>query len=150
MNKNQGTDANVRQAIPFFCVSDIKNSVRYYVEGLGFEMINKWIDGGKLRWCLLKNGGASLMLQENTGGGHHESLNLDKPSVGVSIYFICEDAILIYNDVIQRGVKASEPFVGNKMWVTGLLDPDGYSLYFESYTDVAEETTYSDWVKSRS
>lgn len=31
------------------------------------------------------------------------------------------------------------------MWVTGVKDPDGYNLYFESMTDVPEETKYSEW-----
>ena len=44
-------------------------------------------------------------------------------------------------------MEASEPFVGNNMWVTGLTDPDGYKLYFESPTDVPEETKYSEWKK---
>jgi hypothetical protein len=30
------------------------------------------------------------------------------------------------------------------MWVTGVLDPDGYHLLFESPTDVAEETEYAE------
>jgi lactoylglutathione lyase len=29
------------------------------VEGLGFEMIKKWIDEGKLRWCWLEIGHAA-------------------------------------------------------------------------------------------
>ena len=36
---------NVKQAIPFFGVSNIESSVRYYVEGLGFEMTKQWIHG---------------------------------------------------------------------------------------------------------
>jgi hypothetical protein len=56
---------------------------------------------------------------------------------------------MIYNEIISRGIDASEPFVENNMWVTGLKDPDGYCLYFESPTDVPEETTYSKWNKHR-
>ena len=36
------------------------------------------------------------------------------------------------------------PFVGNGMWVTSLRDPDGYSVEFESQTDVSEDTTFDD------
>jgi catechol 2,3-dioxygenase-like lactoylglutathione lyase family enzyme len=50
--------------VPFFLVTNIEESVRYYVDGLGFEMTNKWIDEGKLRWCWLERGGVALMLQE--------------------------------------------------------------------------------------
>ena len=31
------------------------------------------------------------------------------------------------------------------MWVVGLTDPDGYRIYFESPTDVPEETFLSEW-----
>ncbi|HEY3053658.1 MAG TPA: hypothetical protein VGK04_09760 [Thermoanaerobaculia bacterium] len=60
----------------------------------------------------------------------------------VTICFICEDALAIYRDVTSRGIAASRPFVGNGMWVTALLDPDGYRIEFESHTDVPEETVF--------
>jgi hypothetical protein len=65
-------------------------------------------------------------------------------SDGVSIYFICKDALAIYREVMARGIKATRPFVGNSMWVTSMTDPDGYKISFESYTDAAEETVYSE------
>ena len=64
--------------------------------------------------------------------------------VGVSICFICEDALAIYREVTSRGIQASRPFVGNGMWVTSLSDPDGYRIDFESTTDVPEETVFSE------
>jgi lactoylglutathione lyase len=135
---------NIKQAVPFFGVSDMERSVRYYVDGLGFEMINKWIDDGKLRWCCLQRGGASLMLQEFWKEGHHTGKPQGKLGAGVSICFICEDALAFYHEVISRGIEASRPFVGNAMWVTSLSDPDGYKIDFESYTDVPEETVYQE------
>lgn len=125
--------ANVQQAVPFFAVSDMERSLRYYVDGLGFTMTLKWIDEGKLRWCWLELGGAALMLQESR-------TPLGKVGDGVSICFTCEDALAIYHELIARGIEASRPFVGNGMWVTELSDPDGYKLFFESETDAPEET----------
>jgi hypothetical protein len=55
---------------------------------------------------------------------------------------MCDDALAIYHDITARGVEAQRPFVGNEMWVVGVTDPDGYRLFFESRTDVAEETVY--------
>jgi len=46
-------EPDVKQAVPFFGVSNIEASVHYYVEGLGFEMTKKWVHEGKLRWCWL-------------------------------------------------------------------------------------------------
>jgi hypothetical protein len=51
---NAPTEANVRQAVPIFHVSNREDSF-YYVDGLGFKMTNKWIDDGKLRWCWLEH-----------------------------------------------------------------------------------------------
>lgn len=144
MKPEKKAEPNVKQAVPFFVVSNIEESVRYYVNDLGFEMTKKWIDEGKLRWCWLQLGGAALMLQESRKEGHNSWVPEGKVGEGVSIYFICEDALAIYRQVISRGIRTSRSFVGNAMWVTGLSDPDGYKIYFESDTDMPEETVFSE------
>jgi lactoylglutathione lyase len=139
------TETNVKQAVPFFSVANIEASLRFYVDGLGFEMTQKWIDQGKLQWCWLQYGGAALMLQEFRKEKRERLVSEGKVlGVGVSIYFICEDALTIYREVASRGIKAERPFVGNGMWVMSMSDPDGYKVLFESYTDVPEETVYSE------
>src|SRR5262245_46229384 len=142
MTSENKTEPNVKQAVPFFAVANIERSVRYYVDGLGFEMTKKWIDEGTLRWCWLQNGGAAIMLQEFRTAGHDSWVPQGKLGQGVSICFICKDAPAIYREVKSRGLEASRPFVGNSMWVTSLSDPDGYRIDFESYTDVPEDTQY--------
>jgi lactoylglutathione lyase len=144
MDTEGKTKPNVKQVVPFFAVTDIEASIRYYVDGLGFEMTHKWIDEGKLRWCWLQLEGAALMLQEFRTEGHDAWVPEGKLGEGVSLNFICEDALAIYHEVKARGIQAERPFVGNAMWVTGLTDPDGYHLFFESNTDVPEETVYSE------
>jgi len=143
MNHSTQTPPNVRQAVPFFAVANIAESVRYYVDGLGFEMTKQWIDDGTLRWCLLEQGGGALMLQEYRKEGRHAWVPAGKLGEGVSICFICEDALAIYREVATRGIHASRPMVLNGMWNFTLFDPDGYRIEFESYTDVPEETEYS-------
>ena len=127
---------NVEKAVPFFMVENMESSLRYYVDGLGFEMKYKWIDEGKLRWCWLDHGGASVMLQE------YRDAPKVKRGEGISVCFICKDAIAFYKEVKERGVNVQRPFVGNAMWVTSTQDPDGYRLEFESYTDAPEESEY--------
>ena len=138
------TETNVKQAVPFFRVADMQRSLRHYVDGLGFNVTRKWIDEGVLRWCWLEIGDAAIMLQEFRKEGHDSWVPKGKVGEGVSICFICQDALAIYREALTRGVKASRPFVGNGMWVTTIDDPDGYRLEFESLTDVAEETQYSE------
>ena len=124
MNMQTSNKTNIRQAVPFFAIADMEVSLKFYLDGLGCEMINSWIDEGKLRWCWLQLGGAALMLQEFKKEGHDAWLPSCKVGEGVSINFICEDAIAIYKDFIAKKIQASKPFVGNKMWVTQVNDPD--------------------------
>src|SRR5687768_18532245 len=140
---NLKNSSNVKQAVPFFMVVNMDNSLNFYTKGLAFELKNKWQPRGKIEWCWLQLDNASIMLQEFS---HNPST--EKLGEGVSIYFICEDAVTIYNRIIANGLSASEPFVGNNMWVVGLKDPDGYNIFFESPTDTPEETKYSDWAKT--
>jgi len=134
------TPANLRQAVPVLWVTDIERSLRFYLEGLGFVIKNKWEPEGKVRWCWLTRGGASIMLQEYLPGRRPEGAL----GQGVTLSFQCEDAVALYHEFRSRGIDAQEPFVGNSMWVTCFSDPDGYKLDFESMTDVPEETKLSE------
>ena len=131
---------NIKQAVPFFRVSDIKESIRFYVDGLGCEIRDKWEPEGQLRWCWLTLGEAAFMLQEFPTSGHDSWTPSGKVGEGVTIVLICEDALQLYREVVERGLSASQPFVSNGMWLTSLTDPDGYRLDFESDTDVSEGT----------
>lgn len=141
----RNTDAsNIKQAVPFFGVTDIETSLRFYVTGLGFSMTQQWAPEGRIRWCWLELGGAALMLQEYWKDGQPGGGPVGPRGQGVSICFMCADAIAVYHDAVARGLAASRPFVGNRLWVTSLTDPDGYCLDFESATDAPEDTVYSD------
>lgn len=131
---------SVRQVVPFLAVKDMEKSTQFYIDGLGFEFKNKWIDDGVLRWCQLQLDEVSLMLQEFRTEGHDSRQFSDNKGEGITLCFFCDDATQFYHDIIARGVEASVPVVGNGMWVTELTDPDGYVLLFESDTDVAEGT----------
>src|SRR5579872_5179126 len=126
---------NVLEVVPFLWVDDMERSLRFYVDGLGFEVRNRWTPEGKLRWCRLELGGSAMMLREFWRDGHHAGRPEGRLGQGMSLCFTCRDALAIYREAIGRGLTASEPEVGNRMWVTSLADPDGYALSFESHTD---------------
>lgn len=131
--------ANLSQAVPFFAVADIQASAHFYTAGLGFEMPLSWSPGGELRWCRVERDGVGLMLQQ-----HVQPPDGPKGS-GVTVCFLCADALALYHEFTARGIACEEPFVGNAMWVVDLVDPDGYRLEFESPTEVPEETRFSQW-----
>lgn len=146
MTSDPAPTPNVKQAVPFFMVTDIEASLRFYVDGLGFTLTKSWRPeeaGGRIQWCQLELGDAALMLQEYRRDGRPGGAPEGPLGQGVSICFLCADAIAIYHDVSARGVTAGRPFVGNGLWVTSVRDPDGYRLDFESPTEEAEESVYS-------
>jgi len=136
---------NVQQAVPLFWVRDIEASLRFYREGLGFAVDRQWVEEDRLRWCWMTRDRVALMLQEFWTTGPHRNVPDGAPAAaGVVIYFLCRDALAAYRELRERGVQAKRPFVGNAMWVTEVVDPDGYRLAFESPTDAAEETEYAE------
>jgi len=136
MGTSVETASKVKLAVPFFMISNMEASLRFYRDGLGCVMTESWKPEGKIEWCWLTLGEAALMLQEYRQDRRPEG----KLGQGVSICFVCEDAVAFYREIKSRGVDAKRPFVGNSMWVTSVTDPDGYRLDFESKTDVPEET----------
>jgi lactoylglutathione lyase len=137
--------ANVKQAVPFFGVLDMEVSLRFYVDGLGFKLERQWVpegdehypSDGRIRWCRLELGEAAIMLQEFIA----QSRPKGALGAGVSVSFLCEDALALYRDFKTRGVHArNRPSVGNGLWVVPLTDPDGYRIEFSSPTDAPEES----------
>ncbi len=140
-----GSSFNIRLSVPFFIVRDMEASLKFYIDKLGFKMINKWEPRDKIEWCCLQRDDVSLMLQEPR---NKEKFDEERPKgKGVSICFQCVDALSLYKEFTEKGIEIKEPFVGNNMWVVNFQDPDGYHLDFETPTDVPEETTYSEWFK---
>ena len=142
------TNPNVKQAVPFFEVTNMEASLRFYVDGLGFRMKHRWIPSpaernpeGRIRWCWLQLGEASIMLQEYLP----EHRPKEPLGTGTSVCFMCDDALALYREFKSRGIQTRQrPFVGNRLWVVSIADPDGYRIDFESPTDVPEETELQD------
>lgn len=144
MNESK-SGPNLKQAVPFFMVTDIDRSLEFYTNGLGFEVKIDWRPEGKIEWCWLEREAVALMLQEY----RKEFLPKEKTGVGVSICFMCNDSLALYKEFLRNGLSPQEPFVGNNLWVVNLKDPDGYNISFESPTDVPEATIYSEWIKTK-
>ena len=142
------TSVNVKQAVPFFGVTNMESSLRFYVDGLGFKMKNYWIPDraedhpdGRIRWCWLQLGDAAIMLQEF----RQQNRSKETLGTGASVSFMCEDAVALYREFKSRGVQTRKrPYVGNRLWVVPVTDPDGYRMEFASPTDAPEESVFEE------
>jgi lactoylglutathione lyase len=141
------TSVNVKQAVPFFGVTNMESSLRFYVDGLGFKMKNHWIPDraedhpdGRIRWCWLELGEAAIMLQEFLP----ERRPKEVLGTGVNVCFQCEDALALYREFKSRIQTLKRPSVGNRLWVVPVTDPDGYHMEFSSLTDAPEESVFEE------
>jgi uncharacterized glyoxalase superfamily protein PhnB len=134
------TAAIVEESVPFFGVTNMEASLRFYVEGLGFKIALQWVVDGRIRWCRLQHGGAAIMLQEFL----KQRVPTGRLGEGMSVSFTCKDALAIYHHAKLRGIAVQNPFVGNAMWVTNLSDPDGYRISFQSPTVEPEDSEYKE------
>lgn len=116
---------------PLLPVTDINRSLAFYRDQLGFEVARLADHEGRLDWCRLQRGGASLMLQqadETTLAANHTR--------GISLYFICNDADEMYKELTARGLNPAPPSVADYgMKQLSTPEPDGYTICFESPTE---------------
>src|ERR1700683_2377870 len=108
MGSQTNTKQNIKQAVPFFMVLNMDESLRFYLDGLGFVMTNQWVPRGTIEWCWLQREGAAFMLQKYR---NKPDSSAEGRGRGVSICMQCEDALSLYHEFTANGLQASEPFV---------------------------------------
>ena len=119
----------IRQLWPLLCVRDIERSVQFYRDRLGFALVGQADAHGKLYWCRLERGGASVMLQQQS----KEDGPTNGRGRGVMFYFVCDDADAMYAELTARGLQLARPTVAYYgMKQLFVPEPDGYSVCFES------------------
>lgn len=123
--------AVIRQLWPLLFVQDIERSVRFYRDQLGFALAGRADAEGRMYWCQLERGGASLMLQQ----AELEDGPAEGRGCGVAFYFLCDDTDVMHAELVSRGLQLAPPtlaYYGMKQLF--VPEPDGYSICFESET----------------
>jgi uncharacterized glyoxalase superfamily protein PhnB len=124
---------------PLLQVYDMKTSVAFYCEKLGFTLIQRSQPGEEhFDWCLLELDGAQLML--NTA--YERDQRPPEPDAArfkhhndTALYFGCPDVDAAFDQLRAMGVKLDPPKVmhyGMKEIV--VADPDGFDLHFHWQT----------------
>ena len=104
------TQPNVKQAVPFFMVSDLARSFAFYRDRLGFTLRNQWIVKGEMQWCWIELGSAALMMQELRRPNEPDAWQkLGTPGAGVTICLQCEDALALYRGSGHKASRSRHP-----------------------------------------
>lgn len=122
--KTNGLRATI---MPGITVNDIQKSIKFYVDGLGFEIGDKNEKDGKLTYVGLKAGDASMGLSQDDFAKGRDRVK----GVGVRLWFSTKDDIkAIAARAKAAGVKLdgeAAPLPWGPMGFAA-TDPDGYKI----------------------
>lgn len=129
-----GAALNARDAVANFTCSDIQKSIKFYTEGLGFEIAYKMENEGKIQYAVLRAGGAQIGVgQDDFAKGKDRVKGL-----GLRVWlFTTQDVASVAARAKAAGLKLdNEP---EKLpWgpmAFALTDPDGFKLTISSPMD---------------
>ena len=126
---------DVRGLTPLLEVFDMHESVAFYRDVIGFEVVHTAEPDGSLVWAMLRHGDVVLMLNERyeaderpaqrdpvRGAGHEDT----------ELYFDCPDVDAAFRQLRASGCSVEEPrtthYGMKQVW---LADPDGFRLCFQ-------------------
>jgi len=128
----------VHDLTPLLQVFDMRTSIRFYCDLLGFELINQSQPGDDFDWAALALHGVKLML--NTAYDEGERPGTPDPArvaahADTILYFNCPDPDGAYQHLRSAGLDPQPPTVAyygmRQLYVS---DPDGYALCFQCPT----------------
>jgi catechol 2,3-dioxygenase-like lactoylglutathione lyase family enzyme len=127
---------------PLLSVFDMPQSVHFYRDVLGFEIITQSQPGDHFHFALLRLHGADLMLNTAYDDGQRPPAP-DATRIAahedMCLYFGCQDLDAAYEHLRAHEVKARPPKVAPYgMRQLYFKDPDGYNLCFQF--PVSDET----------
>jgi glyoxylase I family protein len=132
----------IRGLCPLLQVFDMKTSLRFYRDTLGFAEVSKSGTGDEVDWAWLRHGDADVMLNTAYEAGERPPVP-DAARVAAhadtALFMGCEDLETAYTYLVAHGVKAKPPKVApygmKQLYAT---DPDGYELCFQWPVDPAK------------
>jgi len=136
VSKPKGTQPmpiKIQNVIALFWVYDMHESVAFYRDVLGFEVIDKYAPYGHFYWAMLKHGDARLMLNAKFEDEHRPA----KPPAptghkDVTLYLGCPDVNEVYAALHEKGYPVKEPETTHYgMRQLHVTDPDGFDLCFQ-------------------
>ena len=118
----------LRTLSPSFTVNDLGQSLRFYVEGLGFTVKDRWEHGGRLMGVMLAAGRCELGIGQDDWAKGRDRVK----GVGFRIYAeTVQDLGALAERIRAHGFTAQGPT--KESWgatTVTVTDPDGFKLTF--------------------
>ena len=124
----------LNDVIPMLLCDNVPESLAFYTEVLGFEIVSRFDDIGKTGWASIRNGTVQLMLA--SPDQKPAPVKVDGQYPQMIFYFYPADVVALRESVLAKGCNASElrvTFYGMKEF--DMLDPSGHVLWFGQETD---------------
>jgi len=125
--------ARIKALVPMLSVTDLKRTMAFYCDKLGFRMVNTFGDA-EPRWCMLDRDGISIMFNQPPPEEMAELA--PRPKDFQIYYFYPDDVVSLHKGWKAAGLPVSDlriAIYGMKEFE--LRDPDGYWLWFGESTD---------------
>ena len=121
---------------PLIQVYDMQQSLQFYCDILGFQLVDKAGPADDTGWAMIKLNEVYMMLNtQYEKKDRPETPDRDRfmAHSDTCMYFMCADAAEIYEEITRKGIVADEPkVVPYGMKQLYFLDPDGYNICFQS------------------
>ena len=123
------TGAKIESICPFFIVSDVEQSIRFYSERLGFETRFKEPEGQPF-FAIVGRDRAMLFLKSGQAAPLPNPRR--DPAMRWDAYCSTADPDALAGEFLARGVAFSKPLEDTADGLRGfeVTDPDGYVLFF--------------------
>jgi catechol 2,3-dioxygenase-like lactoylglutathione lyase family enzyme len=118
--------------VPMLSVSDLRRTISFYGERLGFDVLNSF-GGPEPKWCMLGRDGVRIMFNQPP---QDELTTLPQRAKDFQIfYFYPDDVAALHATWKTAGLPVSDLRVTDYgMKEFELRDPDGYWLWFGQET----------------
>lgn len=127
----------IHNIVPEFWCSDFEESLSFYTNVLGFEVLQRRGDSSH---AYLEFEGAQIMLASWEQDGTWETAEFSKPfGRGINFQVLTENAQRMYDSVLRQGIKPFVEIYTKDYWRSdrmdkrkefAVLDPDGYLFRF--------------------
>ena len=125
----------INSLTPLIQVFNMRRSLAFYRDLLGFSLVSDSGDGDDSSWIWLRRDGCNLMLNDQYEPGRVPDAPLPERvrwHKDTCLYLGCRDVDGAYSYLVSRGVECSPPIVAPYgMKQLYLLDPDGYKVCFQ-------------------